>query len=544
MRKRLTCIACLLLSLVSATALGQDTEERSQVTMRLVQAKTFFDRMPPLQRKALSAGAQNFRNLAENWAEIGILLGRAAVSPDALLRDPSLPDSDSASVLGGRVHSESTTAWCGSNVVVGSNDSGSFVETLPIVGIGLSLNGFWRSTDAGVTFADKGFMPPGTNVNNLLAGDPVNVCTNSLTFYQASLLESTISLGVPLTEISVSKSTNGGGSFGNPIVVAQADGRTHFLDKEWMAADPLTPTTLYVTFTDFDNSGAICGFSFGVPIPNTIIKISKSTNAGGSWGAPVSIAHVCGSVSTGLPAFQASQVAVGTNHNVFVSWKVLSASPSIMFAKSTNGGSSFSAAIKAANAHCVGDCFVLQGNFRDAVGLSMLLDHSNNPHIFWDDGRLQVADPLSSLTGKYGYADILTVASSNGGTSFGSPVRVNTNVEPLPNGRGTDQYQPAIAIDNTGKLAACYYSREFDNSNYEFDRMCATSINNGATWTATRVTTTSSTPIHATDVLLNPFYMGDYDMLANDKTGVNSGFVGAFELNGITGNANLQAVKF
>ena len=43
------------------------------------------------------------------------------------------------------------------------------------------------------------------------------------------------------------------------------------------------------------------------------------------------------------------------------------------------------------------------------------------------------------------------------------------------------------------------------------------------------MTTTSSIPIHATDVLINPFYMGDYDMLANDKTGVNTGFIGAFE---------------
>jgi hypothetical protein len=387
-------------------------------------------------------------------------------------------------------------------------------------------------------------MPPGTNVNNVLAGDPVNVCTNSLIFYQASLLESTNSLGVPLTEISVSKSTNGGFSFGNPIVVAQADGRTHFLDKEWMAADPLTPTTLYVTFTDFDNSGAICGFSSGVPVPNTIIKISKSTNAGSSWGAPVSIAHVCGSISTGFPAFQGSQVAVGTNHNVYVSWKVLSASPFIMFAKSINGGTSFGTAVKAANAHCVGDCFVLQGNFRDFLSISMVLDASNNPHIFWDDGALQVTDALSSLTGKYGYSDIKTVMSGNGGTTWTSPVRVNTNIEPLSNGRGTDQYQSAGAINKTGKIAACYYSREFDTSNYKFDRMCATSTNNGATWSATRVTTTSSIPIHGTDVLLNPSYMGDYDTLANDETGLNSGFVGAFQVDGITGNAQLQAVKF
>ena len=546
MRNRLTCTASLLVLIVSAhTALGQDARERSQaLTLRLAQAKTFFDRMPPLQRKALSAGAQNFRSLAENWAEIGMLLRRTAVSPDASFQDPPLPDNDSGSVLGGRVHSESTVAWCGSNVVAGSNDSGSFVETLPIPGIGLSLNGSWLSTNGGLTFVDKGFMPPGTNLANVLAGDPVNICTSSLTFYQASLLESRDALNNPLTQISVSKSTNGGSSFGNPIVAASASGSTHFLDKEWMAADPVTITTLYVTFTDFDNTGSVCGFTSGIPNPKAAIKIVKSTNGGSTWGAPVEVTHVCGSVFTGLPFVQGSQVVVGKNHAVDVSWEFFGNTQSIQYATSTNGGISFSKPVMAANVNCTGDCFELQGNFRDFQFPSMLLDNSGNPHIFWNDGALQVKDALSSMTGKYGYSDIMTVMSSNGGVTWTSPVRVNTNVEPLPNGRGTDQYQPAVAVDKTGKIAACYYSREFDTSNYKFDRVCATSTNNGVSWTATRVTTTSSIPIHATDVVLNPFYMGDYDMLATDKTGVNAGFIGAFEVNDITGNANLQSVKF
>jgi len=184
MRNALTRIIAgfLLFAVAGHLALGQDAQQKRQaITTRLALAKTLFDRMPPLQRKALSAGAQNFRNLAENWAEVGMLLGRPASSTNAF-SDPPLPDTDSGSVLGGRVHSESSTAWCGANVVVGANDSGSFVETLPVSGIGLSFNGFWRSTNTGTSFSDKGFMPPGTNVNNILSGDPVNVCTNSLTF--------------------------------------------------------------------------------------------------------------------------------------------------------------------------------------------------------------------------------------------------------------------------------------------------------------------------------------------------------------------------
>src|SRR5256886_10351410 len=185
-----------------------------------------------------------------------------------------------------------------------------------------------------------------------------------------------------------------------------------------------------------------------------------------------------------------------------------------MFAKSTNGGSSFGSAVKAATVHCTGDCFECQGNFRDFQFPAMVLDGSNNRHIFWNDGALQVTDILSSLTRKYGYADILTVASTNGGTSFGSPVRVNTNVEPLPNGRGTDQYQPAVAIDKTGKMAACYYSRETDTTNYKFDRFCATSTNGGARWAGTRGMALPLPPLYPTAVFLSAFSMGELDTLA------------------------------
>src|SRR5207245_3137612 len=142
-----------------------------------------------------------------------------------------------------------------------------------------------------------------------------------------------------------------------------ANGRTHFLDKDWMAADPVTPTTLYVTFTDFDNTGSVCGSTLGVPNPNTIIKVSKSTSAGSSWGAPVAIAHVCGSPLTGLPFVQGSQVAVGTDHNVNVSWELFTSgtSPftsSIMFVKSTNASSSFDRAVKVPIRHRTRECFV------------------------------------------------------------------------------------------------------------------------------------------------------------------------------------------
>src|SRR5947199_8159532 len=112
-----------------------------------------------------------------------MLLGRPASTTNAF-SDPLLPDTDSSSVLGGRVHSESGTAWCGFNVVGGANDSGSFVETLPVSGIGLSFNGCWRSTNTGTRPRDTGCMPPGTNVHNIPSGSPLYVRSHSITFYR------------------------------------------------------------------------------------------------------------------------------------------------------------------------------------------------------------------------------------------------------------------------------------------------------------------------------------------------------------------------
>lgn len=59
----------------------------------------------------------------------------------------------------------------------------------------------------------------------------------------------------PLTAISVAKSTDGGLTFGNPIVAVSKSAMTHFLDKDWMPADPTDANRIFVTYTDFDTTG-------------------------------------------------------------------------------------------------------------------------------------------------------------------------------------------------------------------------------------------------------------------------------------------------
>ncbi len=163
------------------------------------------------------------------------------------------------------------------------------------------------------------------------------------------------------------------------------------------------------------------------------------------------------------------------------------------------------------------------------------MDRSEGPtsgfvYVAWEDGRnLQVPD-FGALNGFYRYADILVRRSTDGGATWSAPVRVNNNVEPLADGRGTDQYQPGIAVDRTGKVGVCFYDRRRDEHNFLFDRFCAVSRDAGATWRNRRITRHQSAPWHAVDVFINSQYFGDYDTLASDFLGEDGGFIGAFQV--------------
>jgi len=435
---------------------------------------------------------------------------------------------------------------------VGFNDSGSLPESIFFGPGGLSFNGVARSSDRGRSFVDLGFLNPGPNFFDLLLGDPVLGCGNENTFYYASLFE-TGTPSVPLTAISVSKSTDGGATFGNPVAAASKDAFTHFLDKDWMAVDPTNPKRLFVTYTDFDDSGTVCGFfPSGSPIPRAAIELVRSTNGGATWSAPLVIQQVCGVA----PFVQGSQEAVGPAGQVYVAWELFSnfVTRSLRIRRSTDGGVSFGANVKVDDVTCVGDCFDLQGGFRASFeNPSLAIDRSGTStngavYVAWHDGRnLQVPD-FGSFTPFYSYADVLIRRSTNGGATWSPAVRVNDNPEPLANGRGTDQYQPGLAVDRNGNVGACFYDRRNDPFNFLIDRFCAISKDAGETWNNKRVTEESFRPIHAVDTFINPIYLGDYDGLSSDFTKGTSGFIGAFQVINSRGvfvpNPDVKANRF
>lgn len=528
--------ASLLLTpgVVSAQTLQQRVDA---ISAHMKQLQDFSAKLPVDARAKLSAGAQHLLRTAAHFDELQQTLSRSGATLNTPLngqpfhpqpgtlssRQVSDPGTDlSFSRMAGFTQSETSTAWCGDNVVVAYNDSGSFLETFPIPGIGLSFNGYSLSTDGGRSFTDQGFLNPGPSLFNFLGGDPVAICTDENTFYQSSIFQAFT------TGVSVSKSTDGGKTFGDPVQVVGKDFFNHFIDKPWMAADPSNPNKLYVTYTDFDISGF---FSTTAPCPGTIrlgIELVRSTDGGATWSAPTVVDKGCFPNEN-----QGSNVAVDGAGKVYVAWEQFPAflpTNEIDIAKSTDGGKTFAPKSTVAIVTVVGSPFgLLQGGFRNNEFPSLAIDLSEGGkgalYIAWNDGRLKM---IPDFFGFYNFGDAVVSRSNNGGLSWSTPVKVNDDDSNAPSSPGADHYLPGIAVDNNGSLGVCFYDRRLDSENFLIDRECANSDDGGRTWRNHRVTKESFAPSISADLLINPVYMGDYDTVAADSTRRSGGFLGAY----------------
>ena len=138
--------------------------------------------------------------------------------------------------------------------------------------------------------------------------------------------------------------------------------------------------------------------------------------------------------------------------------------------------------------------------------------------------RVDVESPF----GFYNFANVLLTRSTDGGKTWSSPVRVNNDPLQSSSGSSRDHFQPGVAVDSIGTVAACWYDRRDAPVNYRVSRFCGISTDHGASWTNTRVDPTNWQPIHATDVFINPYYLGDYDTVVSDRLMMSAGFQGAY----------------
>jgi len=306
-------------------------------------------------------------------------------------------------------------------------------------------------------------------------GDPAMTCDADGNFYYAVI---SFDRYTPDNGIYVSKSTNGGANWGNPVPIIEHFGDPYapFEDKEYIAADITNSpyrNNVYVSWTSFD---------FAYPI-----LFSRSTNGGVSYSTPVDI--------SGYDYCQGSVPAVGPNGEVYVAWLAYSSPSSIRLVKSTNGGASFGSEVIVANITEIPDPLP-PTDFRDNSFPSIAVDISGKTyngyiHIVWADYRNNDADIYYSR-------------STNGGTTWSTAVRVNDD----PFGNGKDQFFPWISADPNGNVHLFFYDRRDASNNVNFHGYYTRSTNGGATWSANeRVTSVSSNPY--TD--FGGQFIGDYN---------------------------------
>jgi hypothetical protein len=537
--------------------------------------RNYVQRLRPEVVQRLSSGGQTLIKMAElgdklndmaSAAESARVRGQARVQGPRASRPGFANDvfaaEDFFSRLTGMTQSEPTAGWCASNALIGFNDTGSFVSTAFLAQSpsgSLSFNGWSQSTNAGASYTDRGALiadpiPANLEFRDLL-GDPVIGCTSPTTFYYASLA---IDVGPQgsfgNSGISVSRSVNGGTTFGPAMMAAAKDANLHFLDKPWMAVEPGATASpaddvIHVTYTDFDFRGVA---GAGGPCPDTVrtaIEYVRSTNGGRTWSAPLVVGEVCETAGF----VQGSQVEVGIGNDVYVAWESFPAdfvsNREIRLRRSGNLGAAFGPTRRVSTVTPIGDGFVLQGFFRAALDLQGLaVDQTSGVrrgtvYLTFHDGRnRQKPDPLGfcGATPTYCFGDVFLTRSTNSGANWSPPARINDDDVRL----GIDQWFPALDVDRSGAVWVNYYDRRRDVRNFLIDTFVARSADGGRTWRNSRATKASFAPVTGwQDAIVNPFYMGDYNAVAADATGRFPGVINAWGDNGL-GDANVVQRKY
>lgn len=294
--------------------------------------------------------------------------------------------------------------------------------------------------------------------------------------------------------IALEKSTNNGGSWSSPTSAVSGISPYTFVDKPWMQIDN-TPTSqwpnwIYISTTEFD------------PSSNSLIAVAHSSDGG------VTFTNVGVDAVVYPIVDQFSDLAIGKDGSVYLTWMRCSATgPSgncggttsmIMFSKSLDGGSTWSAPAVIARANLAPDpCGAFYGclpNTGERV--------SNVPPIDID----RTSGPFSNhlYVAFYNYTgnkmQLLVSKSHNGGATWGAP-KIISNI-------AQDQFFPWLTTDKTGVIGVTWLDRRNDPSNINYDMYASKSSNGGVSYSpAVRVSTVSSDPFH--DGFSGTF-MGDY----------------------------------
>jgi len=394
------------------------------------------------------------------------------------------------------------------DIVVGYNDSFGFFDNTQ------GLTGFAYSVDGGQSFVDGGALPPLVKAPNgpFLApgadwflGDPVlAVDQKSGTFYYASLYEDlgghqTVSVSrghfavaPPSTPESNSNTRCAGHPelqgvpdttnlpalrpvWEPPVVAVNNLGPGDALDKEWIFVNQQTGE-LYITYTRFNGDGS------------TPLELVRSTDGGHTFTAPTTIVPNLNDTFN-----QATQPVVTPSGRVIVSYIARTfadggAGPEdenrIEVAVSNDDGATFSTPIVVARVNPEAEPLGYNRGRRSILNAPFITvnDETGAVYLTYFNGKTPLVNPDGTIfLGPLARAgDILLSTSTDGGSSWGTPVKVNDDA-------GTTSHVfPSVQVNDENVFVG-WIDRRLDPANQLTNEWADVSHDGGHTFGADQV---------------------------------------------------------
>ena len=342
--------------------------------------------------------------------------------------------------------------------------------------------GYSISHDSGLTWT-RAFIP---NLTMTSGGGPYFRATDPVVAFDSSnniYLETLVATDPDFVNgaVVVSKSTNGGATFGPPVVAFQPSNNL-FPDKDWFAINTFGGTAtlgrVLVTFTLFSNIS-----NAGAPIMRVF-----SDDGGATWSPPAAI--------SGESTLQGSQPLYLPNGNcVVVYWnfvgnQVPGPAERLEAVVSTNGGTSFGPPHVISQATEWNEPAIRTGSFLPSAAADRT---TQNVYVVYQAMLDNV--PRIAFT-----------KSTDGGVTWSAPVAISDN----PGGLGV--FNPAINVSPDGsRLSVVFYDHRDNPSSHTLVNLyLAQSFNGGATWQPNIRLTSVSTDASLAPQTSAGFMLGDY----------------------------------
>ncbi len=360
---------------------------------------------------------------------------------------------------------------------------------------GASNVGWATSSDGGTSWT-HGFLPGITKIEN--PANPYDRDTDPSVAFDAkhgvwmisSLPLLQVTGGVLGAAVVVSRSTNGGTIWGNPVTVKAATDSQDF-DKNWTACDN-TPTSPFYgnCYTEWDDFGH-----------NNQLHMATSSDGGLTW-TEGTVPHAI--VIGGQPVVQPNGTVIVPIDNGFET--------TIESFVSTNGGGSYSGPFLISHIRFHPEA----GNLRSSPLPSAEIDGAGKVYVVWADCRFE-----RSCT-----ANDIVMSTSTNGTSWTPVTRIPIDAI----GSGVDHFIPGLAVDKstsggTAHLGLTHYfypSASCSTSTCQLDVGFISSTNGGSSW-GTPTMITGPMTLTALPLTTQGFMVGDYISTSFNNSGTAHG---------------------